>query len=167
MTKHNDIVVGKNLKMTGCKILIKGKNNSLKIGNDTILRKVFIEIIGENCSIEIGNNCMIGYDSYLSAREVGIVLKIGSNTGLSRNVKVMTSDGHPIYKNDLRCNEAKDITIGQHVWIADNVTILKGVTIGNDSVIGINATVTKSVPIASVAAGNPAKIVHNNISWDV
>ncbi|MBD3750809.1 MAG: hypothetical protein IE931_15140 [Sphingobacteriales bacterium] len=56
--------------------------------------------------------------------------------------------------------------IGQHVWIADNVTVLKGVSIGKSSVIGINSTVTKNVSDNMIAVGNPAKIVKENINWE-
>ncbi len=84
----------------------------------------------------------------------------------SRNVKIMTSDGHDILENSKRINYAKDINIGNHVWLADNTTILKGVTIGDNSIIGINSTVTKSVPINSIAAGNPAKVVKSSIYWE-
>ncbi len=108
---------------------------------------------------------MIGDNCYLSAKEEHISLIIKDNCALSRNVKIMTSDGHPIFSNNKRINPAKDITIHNHVWIGDNVTILKNVTIGENSVIGINSTVTKDIPSNSIAAGNPAKIVKENITW--
>lgn len=166
ISKENNVSIGKNLKMSNCHIIIKGKNNTLKIDNNCILRSSTIEIVGENCKIEIGKNCMIGKECYLSAKEKNTDLIIEDNCGLSRNIKIMTSDGHPIYQNSKRCNEAESIFINEHVWIADNVTILKGVTIESGSVIGINATVTKNVPANSVAAGNPARVVKTDISWE-
>lgn len=78
----------------------------------------------------------------------------------------MTSDGHDILYNGDRINPARDITIGEHVWLADNVTILKGVDIGSGSIIGINSTVTKSIDHSCIAAGNPAKKIKNNINWN-
>ncbi|EEW11823.1 acetyltranferase, putative [Vibrio mimicus VM573] len=78
----------------------------------------------------------------------------------------MTSDGHDILYNGERINLARDITIGAHVWLADNVTILKGVDIGSGSIIGINATVTKSIDQSCIAAGNPARKIKDNISWN-
>jgi acetyltransferase-like isoleucine patch superfamily enzyme len=152
--------------MSGCNIVIKGQNNFLKIGNNVRLRNVFIEIIGENCCIEIGSDSMIGWDSYISAREKNITLAIGERCGISRNAKIMTSDGHPIFQNGVRINDAKNIVIEDDVWIADNVTILKGVTIGSGSVIGINSTVVKSISKNTVAVGNPAKVVKENIKWE-
>jgi acetyltransferase-like isoleucine patch superfamily enzyme len=163
--KTSNISIGKNFKMSGCKVLISGKNNSLRFGDDIRLRDIFIQIIGDNCSITVGSGSMLGRGSYISAREQNISLTIGERCGFSRNVKIMTSDGHPIYKDGIRINEAKSITIEDDVWVADNVTILKGVTIGSGSVVGINSTVVKNIPKESVAVGNPAKVVKENITW--
>ncbi len=55
--------------------------------------------------------------------------------------------------------------IEDKVWLADNVTVLKGVTIGKGSVVAINSTVTKDVVVQSIVAGNPAKEIKKDISW--
>ncbi len=158
-----NLLIAKSSKIVDCFIVIKGNNNTLKIAPNTFIRNSKIEIIGDNCS-EIDENCMIGENCYLSAKE-GKTVKIKRDSVLSRNIKLMTSDGHPIFTNTKRINLAKDITIGKNVWIADNVTILKGVEIGTNSVVGINSTVTKSVKESSIVVGNPAKVVKDNIYW--
>ncbi len=56
--------------------------------------------------------------------------------------------------------------LGDKVWVADDVTILKGVSIGANSVVGIGSVLTKSVSSGSVAVGNPAKVVKEDISWE-
>lgn len=165
LQKKNHIEIGISLKMSGCTISLKGENNFLRIGNNVKLRDVTIEIIGTNCSIEIADDCMIGHNCYLSAKEDDTHIIVGNDCGFSRNIKVMTSDGHPIFQNQIRINPAKSIYIGNHIWIGDNATILKGVTIGSDSVIGLNSLVTKSIPNNCVAAGNPAKVIKSNIKW--
>ena len=163
--KSSHITLGKKFKMSGCQVVIKGQNNTLNIADNVRLSNVFIQIIGNNCNINIGSGSMIGRESYISAREENISLIIGERTALSRNVKVMTSDGHPIFKNKLRINPAKNIIIGDDIWIADNVTVLKGVAIGSGSVIGINSMVVKDIPTAVVAVGNPCCVVKENITW--
>ena len=52
------------------------------------------------------------------------------------------------------------ITIGNNVWIGEKAAILGGVAIGDGAVIGANAVVTHDVPPYSIAAGCPAKILH-------
>jgi len=159
-----DLEISKSAKLVGCTLKVKGKNNKLFIGENTVLRNSFLEIIGDNSKIYIQNNCMIGDNSYLSAKE-GAVLTINKGCKLARNIKIMTSDGHPIYQNNVRMNPAKNITLQSSIWVADNVTILKGVEIGEGSVVGINSTLTKSIPSNSIAAGNPAVIVKKDIEW--
>jgi len=163
---ENRITIGEGVKMRGCTVTIRGRNNTLHIGSNVKLRDTVLEIMGEGCSIEIADGCMIGHRCYLSAKENGTKIAIGRDCGLSRNVKMMTSDGHPVYSGGVRINPAKSITLGAHVWVADNVTFLKGVTVGSGSVIGINALVTKSVPENCIAAGNPAKVVKEGIDWE-
>lgn len=159
-----NIDIGKNVKLVECSIHSSGENNTLVIEDNTVLRNSSLEILGNNCSILIGKDCMIGDNCYISCKEETQII-IQDNCGLSRNVKVMTSDGHPIYQDGKRINLSKSITFENDIWVADNVTILKGVNIGKKSVIGINSTLTKSIPANSIAAGNPAKVIKSNISW--
>lgn len=78
----------------------------------------------------------------------------------------MTSDGHDIIKDGVRINHAKSITIGDRVWLADGVVVLKGGDIGNDSVIGINSIVTNKINENTVAVGCPAREVSRDVSWN-
>lgn len=64
-----------------------------------------------------------------------------------------------------RINNAKDIIIGNHVWITANAIIQKGVTISDGAVIATCSVVTKDVPANCIAAGMPAKVVKENIEW--
>ncbi|PKF51306.1 acyltransferase [Enterovibrio nigricans] len=165
VSEDNHISLEKNVRIRQCGIQIKGKNNRLIIEEGVNLKGVHIEIDGDNCQIIIGRNCVIGEGCYLSSREKGTTLRIGDNCMFSRNVKLMTSDGHNICINSERINRAKDITVGNNVWLADSVTVLKGVHIGDGAIAGIQSVVTKDVPEISVVAGNPAKVVKKAVSW--
>ena len=157
--------IDKSAKIVQCKIEILGSNNTLVIEEGVNIRDTHIEIVGENSLIHLGKECIVGHGSYLSAKE-GKSLIIKEKCMLSRNVKVMTSDGHPIYQDENIINYAKDVLIDEHVWLADNVTILKGVTVGAYSIVGINATLTHSIDSHTIAVGNPAKVVKENIIWE-
>ncbi|EGR0545279.1 acyltransferase [Vibrio cholerae] len=163
---NNKIQIGKNTRIRYCDIYVNGNNNQLIIHDGANLKGVSIELNGNNCLLEIGENCVIGENCFLSCRESDTTLIIGSECMFSRNVKLMTSDGHNILRDGKRINLAKSIYIGTHVWLADNVTILKGVHIGNDSIVGINSTLTKSIETNAIAVGNPAKVIQNNINWE-
>lgn len=53
--------------------------------------------------------------------------------------------------------------IGKNCFIGGRSMILPGVEIGDNSVIGAGSIVTKSVPPRSLVAGNPAKVIRENI----
>ena len=66
---------------------------------------------------------------------------------LSNNIIIRTSDSHPIFNQTTgeRINHAKDVIIGNNVWIAAHATIMKGVHIGDGSIVGFGSVVTIDV----------------------
>lgn len=148
-----------------CDISIRGHNNQLIIGNNVNIKGSTIEIDGESCTIYINADCVIGERCYISCRERNINITIGHSCMFSRNVKIMTSDGHDILSGSERINPAKNIHIGNNVWLADDVIILKGVIIDDNAIVGIRSLVTKNISQKTVSAGNPAKVVKENITW--
>jgi len=56
-----------------------------------------------------------------------------------------------------------DIFIGKNCFIAVGATLMPGITIGDEVIIGAGAVVTKNVPSNVIVAGNPAKIIRENI----
>ena len=53
----------------------------------------------------------------------------------------------------------KPVSIGQNVWIGENVCILLGVKIGDGCIIGANTVVNSDVPENCIVAGSPAKVI--------
>ncbi len=165
MDKNNKLIIDKTSSLKGCNIRIRGENNFVEFKENTSFRNTKIEVRGKNCTLIVGRGTGTGDDTYISVRENGTKIIIGENCMFSRNSKIMTSDGHDILTNGVRINGAKDIVIGNNVWITDNVTVLKGVTVGDGAVLAINSTVTKDVPSNSIVAGNPARVVKEEIEW--
>jgi len=56
-----------------------------------------------------------------------------------------------------------DTYIGKNCFIAVNSTILPGVKIGDEVVVGAGSVVTKDVPSNCIVAGNPAKVIRQNV----
>lgn len=90
-------------------------------------------------------------------------ITIGNNCAIARNVVIRDYDAHEI-EGSIK-NISEEIIIGNHVWIASNVTILKGVHIGDGAIIAAGAIVTKDIPANSLAAGIPARVIKNNVIW--
>jgi len=163
--RNNKIFLSDKNRIRYCEISLKGNNSTLSFDNGANLKGVFIEIDGDNCSVQIGKNTVIGESTYLSCRGNNTELTIGENCMFSRNVKVMTSDGHNITQNSVLINPNASIHIGDKTWLADNCVILKGTEIKSGAVVGIDSVVTKNVAENSIVAGNPAKMIKQNIAW--
>lgn len=59
-----------------------------------------------------------------------------------------------------------DIYIGKNCFIAVGATLMPGITIGDEVIVGAGAVVTKDVPSHVIVAGNPAKIIRENIKMN-
>jgi acetyltransferase-like isoleucine patch superfamily enzyme len=51
------------------------------------------------------------------------------------------------------------------VWIGTGATVLAGVTIGDGAVIAAGSVVAAAVPGQTLVAGNPARVVREDVSW--
>ncbi|WP_309473787.1 DapH/DapD/GlmU-related protein [Curtobacterium sp. AG1037] len=61
----------------------------------------------------------------------------------------------------------KPVRIGNHVWIGQGARVLKGVTVGDGAVIALGSIVTRDVPARALVAGQPARVIRENVSWDL
>lgn len=85
----------------------------------------------------------------------------------SNRIIVRTSDSHSILNGvGQRINLGRDVIIGDRVWVAYGVTILKKSVIEDDCVIGTQSVVAGAhIPKGCIAAGNPARVVKENVHW--
>jgi len=90
-------------------------------------------------------------------------IEIGTGVYVSDNVTIQDSDNHVIVGQEHKMTQP--IIIEDHVWIGKNVIILKGVTIGKGAIVGAGSVVTKSVLPGTAVAGNPARVIKDNIEW--
>lgn len=148
-------------------IYIYGNNNHLVIGHNVTFKKGVVWFEDNNCQINIGEGTTIE-DAQLAVAEDNSNLAIGQDCMISSNVRISTTDSHSVIDltTGKRTNYAKNIVIGNHVWIAYNVSINKGVTIGDNSIIAGNSVLTKNVPNNVVVAGVPAAIIKKDVTWN-
>lgn len=169
------------------KIYINGDNNYIRIGRGCISDKDMHIVIESNGRFDVGDdvrlsmaNIYVGPGSVLRIGDrtgfTGLVhlnpvetkaIEIGSDCSIASGVWMTTSDFHSIISRTggTRLNPAKSVRVGNHVWIANHATLLKGSVIGDNAIIGAHAVVTGTVPPHCVAAGNPARIVREDVTW--
>lgn len=110
---------------------------------------------------DFGKNITIGKSVFINSgchfQDQGGIT-IGDDSLIGHNV-VLATINHDLEPENNRKNHYAPITIGKHVWIGSNATVLAGVTIGDWAVVAAGAVVTKDVPAYTVVGGVPAKVL--------
>lgn len=188
---HGNVVKFKNIILLDVTFDIEGSNNYIEIRDGSVLRHTVFFIRGNNHNIIIENDCIFSQGGVIWMEQDNGYLSIGHNTTMENvhiavtennssvligkdcmfayDIEIRTGDSHSILdlESRKRINKAKNIVIGNHVWLAAHCRILKGVNILDNCVIGSDSVVTKSCEHPNVIlAGNPAKIIKTNIIWD-
>ena len=122
----------------------------------------------DNSEILVGNNLSVQPGTHIAAGE-GTTICIGDDCMFSGDVEMRSTDSHSIcdLSSRRRTNKAKEIRIGNHVWLTAHVRILKGATIAGHCIVGNSSVVTGNLDTPhAVYAGNPCKLLKQNIEWD-
>ena len=164
---HNQIYFHEDSFIENVTFFFRGSNHHLSIGNHCIIKGGSFWFEDDNCTINIGNNTTIE-NAHLAVTENEKSIEIGYDCMLAYDIEIRTGDSHSIIdlNSNTRINYARNVKILDHVWIGADVKILKGVTIGKNSIIGTGSIVNKSIPDNCIAAGIPAKVVRNNVTWN-
>ncbi len=153
---------GKLLRMEKGVRVVKN-NGAIEIGDRVFLhRGVKLSAAGafEKAVIKIGNKSYIGDRTEIHA---GKSVTIGDGVNIAWDCNILDRDYHKFCSDK---EVIKPVVIENHVWIGCGCTILKGVVIGEGAVIAAGSVVTKSVPPRALAAGNPAKVIRENVTWE-
>jgi acetyltransferase-like isoleucine patch superfamily enzyme len=168
-------------------IRVRGRDNRIRIGKGSFATNVGISVVGDGNRMALGNGwsatrlkVQLRHGSVFRARRgwnvaggcavsalEGPTVQLGIGCLFADEIVLMTSDFHPVLDaaSGARLNTARDITLGDHVWIGLRALILKGATIGANAVIGAGSVVTGEIPAACVAAGNPARVIRRDVTW--
>lgn len=172
-------------------ILFRGRGNTLRIARNARIKKLSVRFDQDNGTLNIGGNdgkvaafqaiIRIGIDatvtigrnvSTTNAMQISAVegseVSIGDDVMIAGSVKVRGDDGHPIFdvRTNRRINFAKNIVVGDHVWLGIESILLGGAEIGSGSVVGARSLVTKKFPNNVVVAGSPAQVIRRDIAWE-
>jgi acetyltransferase-like isoleucine patch superfamily enzyme len=164
--KNNRVTIGEHCHLIDCRFLFFGSHNHVSIGDKCHLNQMTIWIEDANNSVYIGSKSTINGQTKLACIE-GCSIIIGDDCMFSEDIIARTGDSHSILNaTGTRTNVSKDIVIGNHVWIGQQVILGKGVCVPNNSIVGAGSVVTKQfMQDGIIIAGNPARLVKENISW--
>jgi acetyltransferase-like isoleucine patch superfamily enzyme len=164
---ENSICIQPGARITNTALHFQGSHHQLIIGKNVTIDGAALVFEDSDCKITIGENTTIYNSTHIAAVERGSEIRIGSDCLFSGYVDIRTTDSHSIIdlQTRKRINFAKNVTIGNHVWLGGHATVLKGSTIGNNCVIGMKSLVTKDIPNNCVAAGSPAVVIKENVTW--
>lgn len=147
---------------------IRKKGKLVFQGNATFSSGISIRI--DKGTVDVGANFSCNKNCFIACSES---ITIGEDVLLGWNVNIRDSDGHSVISLDNESNKKitdidNKVIIGNHVWIAANVDIIKGVRIPTNCVVGYNSCVTKKFNEENcIIAGYPAKIIKKNIKWQI
>lgn len=104
----------------------------------------------------------------IDARNGGSIVAEGDQLWAA-NVYIATDDMHRLEDrlSGERINPyGADIHLGRHVWLGRDAVVTGHVDIGEGSVVGMRSIVRgQKIPPFSVAAGSPARIVREGVTW--
>ena len=196
---NNKIILTKNGKskrlffVKGLKVKYYGANNRIEfIDKVPKMKNVHISC-GENCRIRIGASSYAVKNLDINARaensevnigrdfsiesgcidfhgEPNLQVNIGDDCQFGCDIRFDPADGHTIYNADGALNTPKSITIGNHVWLCRQVSVLKGAEIADNCVVGLGSIVTGVFKESGrLLAGIPAKQIeseqYKKINW--
>lgn len=155
-----NIGVKKNRKSKAETRLFMDTNARLNInGSRSLMYNSDIQVF-RDAELSFGSgNCNSGLQIVCAEK-----ISIGKETYIGRDVWIRDNNGgHTIVQTGY--TNSAPVIIGDFCWIGSNVVIMKGVTIGDGSVIAANSVVTSNIPPHSMATGNPAQVISENITW--
>lgn len=117
--------------------------------------------VHENATVEIGSAYINTGAVILAAKHISI----GQGVLISRHVFIYDSDHHPIYnENGEIANPARDVVIGNHVWIGLKCIVLRGSNIGDGAIVAAGSVVGGKIKPGVLAQGNPAR-GYSSVIW--
>ena len=164
----NQLFFSPGASVKDCEIEILGDDHILVIGENVILTQSVLWFEDHHGEINIGKGTTMQRNGHIAVTEPFRKINIGENCMFSFNVDIRNGDSHSIFSQESgkRINWAKNVEIGNHVWLGAHTQIIGGTQIGQNSIIGIRSLVNGAISENSIAVGIPAKVVKTGFTWD-
>ncbi len=160
------LAVGRNVVIGDYVFMSCYGRRGVTLGNNVRIREfgwvqVTSHLTNPGEGLEIGDNSYIGPHSVLGA---GGPVSIGRDVAFGAYVQLL-AENHEFEDPTRAINEQgvsrRGIVVEDGCWLGNSVIVLDGVRIGARSVVGAGSVVTRDIPPASIAVGNPARVVRS------
>ena len=152
-----------------CRIVLDGNNiiNHAEFGaqdDGSVIVLADKVLVGGHVQLGLSKNNTIVARMYASE---GKSINLGKSSQVSDGTIIRTGDSHVIFGAEgERINYGKDVCIGSHVWVCAGAVILKGAHVADNCIVGAESLVTQRFTDESkLIAGNPARVVRDNVGW--
>lgn len=165
LMKNSKMRIKQNVQIGYRELNDSKKETRIKVqeGGEIVFKSNYIIYAGSYIHVSRGGRLLFGSGFINENVQIicGNYIEIGEGTAIGPDVVIRSTDAHRINGQE----EDKPIIIGNNVWVGQGAMILKGVKIGDGAVVGAKSLVTKDVPAHCVVAGNPARVVKENVTW--
>lgn len=164
---NNILYCEENVRLVDSTLNFKGNNSVIWLGTNRHKYKLIVNIWNDSVF-------HMGRDNWIN-QAITVMLSeqkhcfIGSDCLFSLNIMIRNSDAHLIYScsDGRRINPTQSIYIGDHVWMGQDVRLLKGTQIDSGNIIGAASVVArKKIMHNSSWAGNPCRLIGEGVFWD-
>ena len=161
----NVLFVEDGVKLRNSRLRFLGNNSVIHIRKSSRYTRV-VSTVFEESVLYLGPEASFTSEAHLLPTERKHII-IGRDAMVASRVAFRTADPHLVYSVDSRqrVNPSASIWVGDHVWLGEDVLLLKGARVGSGSILAARSLVTKRVPSNTTAAGVPARTVGNGIFW--
>lgn len=165
----NTLIVEDYARLKNCRFHFEGTGNTVRIGKRCYCDHADFWIEDSGNTVSLGEHTYLAGEIQLAVME-GTAISIGRDCLFSSPVKIRTGDSHSLLQKSTgqRINPSQSVTIGNHVWVGTDTTILKGVSVADGCVVGAGSLLCKTYENPNcVLAGVPAKEVRQDVDWTI
>lgn len=139
--------------------LIIKNDGKLLVGEDVTFAEG-LNIYIDNATLSIGSNVYFNRNILIQCENE---ITISSNSLFGWNVNIRDTDGHELSKDN---SKESNIFVGQDVWVASDVFLMRGTSISDGSIVGTRSLVLglQLLEKKCLVAGSPAVVKKRNIT---
>lgn len=163
--RNNIVTIGMPIHSGGFYAKLTG-DSELFVGEGAVFNQQVIYILAPG-KFSVGAGTAWSGPATITMHEASEIV-IGEHCLIAGGARISTSHVHKIYDRTTRehLNKARNVTIGDRVWLGAEVKVFPGANIGHDSVVGMGAYVSKAYPPHCLLVGTPAVVKRENIVWE-